>query len=60
MLFDLSNTGMHSLQMILKAVVRIIFNMPRLYTERITPNVIKFYFSHFKARIGLKLCLEAH
>ena len=60
LLYGLPNTDLHGLQMILNGAVRIIANMPRYSTERITPRANELYFLPVKARIELKICLLAH
>ena len=60
LLYGLPNTDLHGLQMILNAAVRIIMNMPRYSTDRITPRAIELHFLPVKARIEYKICLLAH
>ena len=50
-LYELPNYQLHSLQMILNAAVRIIVNMPRFTTQRVTPKAIELHFLPVKARI---------
>ena len=51
LLYGLPNTDLHGLQMILNAAVRIIMNMLRYNTDRITPKAIEIHFLPVKARI---------
>ena len=51
LLYGLLNTDFHGLEMILNAAVRIIVNMARYSTERITPRANELDFLHLKARI---------
>ena len=59
LLLGLPNTNLHGLQIILNTAVRIIVNMPRYSTDKITPSTIELYFSPMKARIKFKICLLA-
>ena len=59
-LYELPDYQLHSLQMILNAAVRIIVNMPRFSTERVTPKAIELHFLPIKARIEYKICLLVH
>ena len=60
LLYGLPNTDLPGLQMILKAVVRVIVIMPRYSTDRITPRAIELHFLAVKARTEYKVCLLAH
>ena len=51
LLYGQPNTDLHGLQMILSGAVRIIVNMPRYSTNRITPRAIELHFLPVKARI---------
>ena len=51
MLYGLPNTDLHTLQMILNAAVRIIFDMPRYSKQGVNPKAIALHFLHAKARI---------
>ena len=59
-LYGLPKTDLHGLQVILNAAVRIIVNMLRYSTDRITPGAIELHFLPVKARIEFKICLLAH
>ena len=46
--------------MILNAAVRIILNLPRYNTDRVTPEAIELHFLPVKAGIKYKICLLGH
>ena len=60
LLYELTNSDLRGLQMILNTNMRIIGNMPRLSTERVTPRAIELHFLLVKAKVELKICLLAH
>ena len=49
--YGIPNTDLHGLQMILNAAVRIIVNIPKYSTDRITPRAIEIHFLPVKIRI---------
>ena len=55
--YDLPNTTIHPLQMILNSAARLVVNLPRFSHARITPICIKLHFLPVKARIEFKICL---
>ena len=59
-LYGLPNADLPGLQLILNAAVRIIVNIPKYSTNRITPREIEFNFLPVKTRIQYKICLLAH
>ena len=60
LLYELPNTDLHYRQLILNAALRIIVNMSKNSTERITLWAICLHFLPVKARIEYKICSFAH
>ena len=56
-LYELPNTDLRGLQMILKAAVRIVVNIPRYSTDKITPRAFELHLLPVKARTDFKICL---
>ena len=55
LLYGLPNADLVVLQMILNSAVRIIVNMPRFSTDKITPKAIKLHFLPVKAGIEFRI-----
>ena len=55
--YDLPDSDLHGLQMIINSAARIVKSIPRFSRNRITPVCIELHFLPLKARIIYKICL---